>query len=178
MGQRVILDYSTESGVHPSWSFVETDLGIIAWAGRKTRLLRVTIGHQTVEEAHNSLMLTLNSELVDPVSELARFFERFASGKRTPIELEFCGETGTPFQRAILETVAAIPWGTVKSYGEVALEARYPKAARAVGTVMSKNRFPILIPCHRVVAAQGKPGGFSAPSGISLKQRMLQLEAG
>ena len=59
----------------------------------------------------------------------------------------------------------------------VAERAGAPRAARAVGTVMSTNRFPILIPCHRVIAAAGKLGGYSAPQGLDLKARLLAMEA-
>jgi len=62
------------------------------------------------------------------------------------------------------------------TYGELADLAGYPGAARAVGSVMSSNRYPIIIPCHRVVGSAGSLGGFSAPQGISLKERMLTLE--
>jgi methylated-DNA-[protein]-cysteine S-methyltransferase len=64
------------------------------------------------------------------------------------------------------------------SYGELAAKAGYPRAARAVGSVMSSNRFPIVIPCHRVVAAGEKPGGYTSPQGVGMKLRLLALEAG
>jgi methylated-DNA-[protein]-cysteine S-methyltransferase len=67
----------------------------------------------------------------------------------------------TPFQRAVLETVLAIPRGEVRTYGEVAAAAGYPGAARAVGEVMRTNRIPVLIPCHRVVRAGGDTGRYS-----------------
>ena len=62
------------------------------------------------------------------------------------------------------------------SYGELAANAGKPGATRAVGNTMARNRFPIVIPCHRVVGAGGGLGGFSAPSGISLKEKLLSLE--
>ena len=65
-----------------------------------------------------------------------------------------------------------------RSYGEVAAAAGSPGAARAVGQVMAANRTPLIVPCHRVLAAGGKIGGFSAPQGLALKRRLLALESG
>jgi methylated-DNA-[protein]-cysteine S-methyltransferase len=80
----------------------------------------------------------------------------------------------TPFQRAVLEAVAAIPRGEVRSYGEIAWEVGHPGAARAVGEVMRTNRIPILIPCHRVVRSGGDIGRYTPDPAI--KRRLLQIE--
>jgi methylated-DNA-[protein]-cysteine S-methyltransferase len=85
---------------------------------------------------------------------------------------------GTDFQQRILKITRRIRYGKTMSYGDLAAKAGYPRAARAVGSVMSSNRFPIVIPCHRVVAAGAKPGGYTSPQGVSLKLRLLALEAG
>jgi methylated-DNA-[protein]-cysteine S-methyltransferase len=82
------------------------------------------------------------------------------------------------FGERVRGVVAAVRPGEVVTYGEVAEEAGSPGAARAVGNVMACNRVPIVIPCHRVVASGGKWGGFSAPQGVDLKRRMLDVEAG
>ncbi len=84
----------------------------------------------------------------------------------------------TPFQRAVIAATRQLGWGETVSYGELAARAGYPRAARAVGTVMSSNRFPLIIPCHRVVAASGRLGGYSAPQGVELKVHLLAMEAG
>jgi methylated-DNA-[protein]-cysteine S-methyltransferase len=78
------------------------------------------------------------------------------------------------FSRKVLEAVAAIPWGSTASYGEVAAMAGSPGAARAVGGVMRSNPFPILIPCHRVVRSDGTLGGFSC--GTETKEWLLAFE--
>lgn len=85
---------------------------------------------------------------------------------------------GTPFQQRIWEACQRIPYGEVVTYGELAKLAGRPGAARAVGTAMSQNRIPLIIPCHRVISAGNKIGGFTSPQGISLKKRLLDLEAG
>jgi methylated-DNA-[protein]-cysteine S-methyltransferase len=78
-----------------------------------------------------------------------------------------------------LEVYAAtrdIPAGTTRSYGEVARAIGRPDGARDVGTALARNPFPIAVPCHRVVAANGALTGFSAPGGLATKRRMLELE--
>ena len=80
----------------------------------------------------------------------------------------------TPFQKSVYKALASVPSGTVVSYGELAELAGHPGAARAVGSVMNKNRFMIALPCHRVIAAGGKIGGFA--SGLTNKRLLLKPE--
>lgn len=105
--------------------------------------------------------------------------ERYAVGERdefNDVALDFPSQT--EFQQRILAVTRRIRYGKTMSYGDLAAKAGYPRAARAVGTVMSSNLFPIVIPCHRVVAAGDKPGGYTSPQGVSMKLRLLALEAG
>jgi methylated-DNA-[protein]-cysteine S-methyltransferase len=82
-----------------------------------------------------------------------------------------------PFHRRVYATVRKIPPGASLSYGEVAAKAEAPGAARAVGQAMRRNPFSILVPCHRVFAAGGKIGGYSAHGGLATKLRLLSMEA-
>lgn len=81
----------------------------------------------------------------------------------------------TPFEEAVLKEVAHIPRGEVRSYGEVAQLAGYPRAARAVGNVMHDNPFPIIIPCHRVIRKDGSIGGYGGAE--SIKAWLIDFEA-
>jgi methylated-DNA-[protein]-cysteine S-methyltransferase len=90
------------------------------------------------------------------------------------IELDIDRYTG--FARDVLTACRRIPWGQTMTYGELAAQCGAPGAARAVGNVMASNRFPLVVPCHRVVAAGGRLGGFSAPQGVEMKRRLLRLE--
>lgn len=81
-----------------------------------------------------------------------------------------------PFRRAVYAATREIRPGTTSTYGEIARTIGHPDAARDVGTALGRNPTPILVPCHRVVAANGALTGFSAPGGLATKRRMLELE--
>ena len=80
------------------------------------------------------------------------------------------------FDRAVYEATRAINPGSTRTYGEIAMAIGRPDGARDVGAALSRNPFPIIVPCHRVVAANGALTGFSAPGGLATKRRMLELE--
>jgi methylated-DNA-[protein]-cysteine S-methyltransferase len=83
---------------------------------------------------------------------------------------------GSAFERKVWRAARRIPCGEVRSYGDIAREIGAPGAGRAVGLALGRNPVPILVPCHRVLAAEGRSGGFSAPGGISTKFRILEIE--
>lgn len=90
------------------------------------------------------------------------------------IALDF--EQVPPFHRKVYEAARGIAPGSTLSYGEIAERVGSPGSARAVGQALARNPFAIIVPCHRVLAAGGKPGGFTALGGIDTKQRLLALE--
>jgi methylated-DNA-[protein]-cysteine S-methyltransferase len=103
---------------------------------------------------------------------LAERMRAYFDGNRdgfADVALELDGYTA--FQRAVVETLRQVPWGNVVTYGELAALAGYPNAQRAAGSVCAGNRFPLVVPCHRVVAANG-----IGSSGVEMKRRLLELE--
>lgn len=103
--------------------------------------------------------------------------QAFAAGAPTdlnhlPLDLSHL----TDFGRRVVLACRQIPWGQTMSYGELANRSGAPGAARAVGGVMARNRHPLVIPCHRVLASTGALTGFSAPQGLVMKQRLLAHE--
>lgn len=80
------------------------------------------------------------------------------------------------FRRAVYAATREIAPGTTRSYGDIARAIGRPDGARDVGAALSRNPFPVIVPCHRVVAANGALTGFSAPGGLATKRRMLELE--
>jgi methylated-DNA-[protein]-cysteine S-methyltransferase len=81
-----------------------------------------------------------------------------------------------PFERRVYEVARSIPPGQTLTYGQIAARLGDPRLARDVGQALGRNPFPIVVPCHRVLAAGGKLGGFSAPGGVATKQRLLDIE--
>jgi methylated-DNA-[protein]-cysteine S-methyltransferase len=92
----------------------------------------------------------------------------------SPIPLDMEGIP--PFRQSIYAVLRGIPAGATLSYGEIATRLGNGSDARDIGEAMGKNPFPIIVPCHRVVGAGGKVGGFSAPGGVATKLRMLNIE--
>ncbi|MBF0170870.1 MAG: MGMT family protein [Nitrospinae bacterium] len=114
---------------------------------------------------------------VDDASPLARKLVVYYDGSRVdftgvPLDLSWA----SPFARTVYEAVIKVPWGTTVTYGALAAILGRPAASRAVGGALGTNRIPLIIPCHRVVAANGKLTGFSAPGGVATKRYMLRLE--
>jgi len=106
-------------------------------------------------------------------SEAARQLTEYFNGTRRTFDLPL-DPAGTPFQKRVLMELAQVPFGETLTYGELAARAGSPGASRAVGSVMAKNPLPIVIPCHRVLAAGGRIGGFTG--GLDLKRMLLTIE--
>ena len=104
--------------------------------------------------------------------------QRYFAGERTDFsDLELDLESQDSFFKRIYAAARQVGWGRTTTYGTLAKElGAGPEAARDVGQAMASNPIPLIIPCHRVLAAGGKIGGFSAPGGAAAKIRMLELE--
>ncbi len=99
-----------------------------------------------------------------------------AGGGPLNVELQLDLSDVTPFRRAVYQALCNVPPGTTVSYGELAARAGSPNAARAVGGAMHTNPIPLLVPCHRVLGANGSAVGFSAYGGVATKAALLALE--
>jgi O-6-methylguanine DNA methyltransferase len=108
-----------------------------------------------------------------PVGETLRQLKEYFSGRRRDFDLPLAFG-GTKFQKSVWRKLQEIPYGETISYGELAKRVGNPKASRAVGSANGKNCIPIVVPCHRVIAAGGKLGGFGG--GLPTKQALLDLE--
>jgi methylated-DNA-[protein]-cysteine S-methyltransferase len=114
-------------------------------------------------------------EADDPAGRFVDLAQAFLAGEEVPfddVEIDLAG--ATPFQLAVSDAIRSIPRGEVAGYGELAALAGYPRAGRAVGTFCARNRFMLVVPCHRVVGASGLGGYGSA--GLGVKRRLLALE--
>ena len=156
-----------------------SDLGWILVAWREEQLTQISFGHASPAEAAKRAECEPIETARAPkwVAKLIEKIKKFAAGREVDWgNLPLAWEKRTEFQRKVQEACQQIPRGEVWSYGELAAAVGAPGAARAVGSVMRTNRFPLIIPCHRVVAAGGKLGGFSCPSGVEMKQKLLAAE--
>jgi methylated-DNA-[protein]-cysteine S-methyltransferase len=100
----------------------------------------------------------------------------YYQGKKITHCFSFDAGGHTEFILAVWKATQAIPWGEVRSYQWISVQIKKPNSSRAVGCALGKNPFPIIVPCHRVIRSDGTLGGFSAPGGILLKKRLLELE--
>lgn len=111
------------------------------------------------------------------IARAAEAIERLLDGE--PVDLRFIALDTARLSDFACDVYAAareIPAGSTTSYGELARAAGHPGAAREVGAALARNPFPIVVPCHRVLAADGTLHGFSAPGGLATKRRMLEIE--
>ena len=111
----------------------------------------------------------------EPLREVIAQLEAYFAGKRRAFDVPLAPE-GTPFQREVWSLLLTIPYGETRSYGELASRLGRSEAARAVGAANGRNPIPIIIPCHRVIGADGSLTGFGG--GLAIKRRLLELEAG
>ena len=99
------------------------------------------------------------------------------SGERRDLSFVALDMEGVPeLHRRVYEVARTIPPGETLTYGEIARRLGDPRQARAVGQALAQNPFAIVVPCHRVLAAGGRTGGFSAPGGTGTKLRILEIE--
>ena len=164
-----------------------TELGWISVVTSPFALWRVAFGHKSAAAARRALgqaggypgasseepMAHGELDLEDLVQRLTEF----AAGERTDLsDIPVTLADLTPFSQRIIKECRRLCWGDTCSYGELARRAGRPGAARAVGSVMAKNRLPLVVPCHRVLGASGRLGGYSAPGGLKTKRMLLAAE--
>jgi methylated-DNA-[protein]-cysteine S-methyltransferase len=164
-----------------SWALFETAIGAcgLAWSARGVAGVNLPEASSVHTRARLARRFPGALEAPPPASVQAAMAAMTAllAGEKPDlreIKLDLSGVT--PFHAEIYALARAIPPGETRSYGELARAAGQPNAARAVGQAMAKNPFPIVVPCHRVLAAGEAPGGFSARGGVATKMRMLAIE--
>jgi len=168
--------------VDTEYALFDTPLGRcgIAWNARGVAALQLPEASEVATRA-KLLERIEAAEEGSPPAEVQRAIDginallRGNASDLASVPLDMSGVP--PFHRRVYDAVRAIPPGASLSYGEVAAKAEAPGAARAVGQAMRRNPFSILVPCHRVFAAGGKIGGYSAHGGLATKLRLLSMEA-
>lgn len=161
-------------------SVFETAIGWFGLLGDSTGVSRMVFAHVSPVTVRQALGHAAEQAVdADWAPRLRQKLESYALGRKVQFDevAILRPRPLTEFQQRVVEIVRAIPRGETLTYGEVAALAGSPGAARAVGTVMSTNPVPIIVPCHRVVGSAGGLGGFSAAGGVRTKQWMLEIES-
>ena len=124
----------------------------------------------TIEFSCSDIMIDNKEPLL---IEAKKQIIEYLSGKRKVFDLPYFIDNGS-FKGKVYEVISSIPYGEKITYGEVAARLGDVKKARAVGNALNKNDLPIIIPCHRIIAANNKLGGFGG--GIEIKKKLLKIE--
>ena len=157
-----------QTPIGPIWVAV-SELGIVA------------LDYHEDEEAMRRSLEVISDEPIkrDQVAtaDISQQFSDYFSGKRLEFEVDIDWSHFGEFQAKVLQVVVRIPPGQVKTYGQIAEEIGLNKsAARAVGRANATNPIPIIVPCHRVIGANGKLTGYGGPGGIRTKAWLLEIE--
>jgi len=145
-------------------AFLNTPIGIIKIIANEEKIISLQFVNK-IDEQEN-----LNCVLKEVMSQLKEYFNGIRKNFNIPLEIR-----GTDFQIRVWNLVKCIPYGETLSYKDIALMLGNVNYSRAVGNANNKNKFPIIIPCHRVIGSSGKLIGYS--SGIEKKEWLLRLEA-
>lgn len=148
---------------------MDSPVGTVTVAGDGTVVTHLRMTDQTHDPADRAQWLNDPSAFPEAVRQLRAYF----AGELTRFELPLRME-GTEFQRQVWATLVEIPYGETASYGEIAERIGKPGAARAVGMANGHNPIGIIVPCHRVIGADGSLTGYGG--GLDRKQALLQLE--
>lgn len=166
------------------YTVFRTQWGHFGLAGTGEAVCRTCLPVPQRETAERGLLLGLTftgepprrdtAFLRDLQRRIIAYYEGETADFRTdpPVSLDRI----SPFGRKVLRACRKIDFGQKSTYGELARQVGSPKAARAVGGVLARNPIPLIIPCHRVLRADGGLGGFSAPGGTATKHKMLRHE--
>lgn len=157
------------------YCFLETDLGMMGLGWTERGLARLSLPGGNLEDR-----VTRWGFRGDPPAALLRIMGRIVEYARG-VEVEFdafeLDVNAVPdFHRRCYDDIRRLRWGQTTTYGEIARRLGDVQFSRAVGQAMGANPIPLIVPCHRVLAASGRAGGFSAPGGVATKMRMLAME--
>jgi len=174
---RRFRDTAAEEGLlDAAYDFVDSPVGRLLVATSKRGLCRISYDADADSEleglARSFGVRVLRS--AKPIDPARRELEEYFEGTRRRFDLTVDVTLLADFNRRVLRELARVPYGEVVTYGELAARSARPTAARAVGTVMNRNPLPIVLPCHRVIGANGKLVGYAG--GLQRKEQLLRLE--
>jgi methylated-DNA-[protein]-cysteine S-methyltransferase len=151
------------------WEEADSPLGAFLLAGDSRTVVRVSLPGGWAKEDVPAAWTYAPGAMAPATRQLAAYFD----GTRLDFDLDFA-PSGTPFQLGVWRALQDIPYGTTASYGDVASAVGNPKATRAVGLANNRNPIALLIPCHRVIGADGSLTGYGG--GLEMKSWLLDHE--
>jgi methylated-DNA-[protein]-cysteine S-methyltransferase len=167
---------ASENLLDVAYDFVDSPVGSLLVAATERGLCRISYDADPEQELERLArafgVRVLRSP--KPIDAARRELDEYFEGNRRRFDLPLDVALPAAFNRRVLEELARVPYGEVVTYGELAARAARPRAARAVGTVMNRNPLPIVLPCHRVIGANGKLVGYGG--GLERKEQLLRLE--
>jgi len=160
-----------------SYTIFETVMGWVGIVGSPKGLIASTLPKPTSQEVQSCLSKHMNNAVYSPDSfkDLVNRFNEYFNGNHVVFPDKLYLENHSLFKRNVWEAASNIPYGETRSYSWIAEKTGKYKAQRAVGQALGENPLPVIIPCHRVIAANGQLGGFTG--GVEMKRRLLQIEA-
>lgn len=172
---------TTNNRSESGYALFDTAIGRCALVWRGGLIVGAALPEPSDERARASLARRFPGAVeADPPTFADRAIARIRElldGRRTDLaDIALDLGAGSDFERSVWEAARRIPCGEVRSYGDIAREIGAPQGAQAVGVALGRNPAPIIVPCHRVLAADGRSGGFSAPGGVETKFRILEIE--
>jgi methylated-DNA-[protein]-cysteine S-methyltransferase len=167
------------ASTRPRWWKQETPVGELLVVSGKAGVERIWFDREPLDRAALDVVAFVGDAREGRDRTVARQLDEWFAGSRRTFSLAIAWPPDlSPFARTVLETlVARVPWGETVSYGELAELAGRARAARAVGSIMAGNTVPFVVPCHRVIAAGGRIGGYGGGrDAIGLKRWLLERE--
>ena len=162
-----------------TYDVFETDLGWVAIAASKGRVRRSTLPEKSRLAALETIEPAINGAEYDEdaTADIRHMISRYCAGEDVDLStLPIDDDDLTPFFDRAYTACRTIPAGETRSYAWLANQAGNARAARGAGQAMARNRWPLLVPCHRVIGSDGNLHGFGGSTGLPLKARLLELE--
>jgi methylated-DNA-[protein]-cysteine S-methyltransferase len=161
-----------EGLIDVTYDILDSPIGDLFVAATDRGLARISYWPDGMEE---TLARTFGPRVLrSPLDDVRRELDEYFEGRRRDFDLPIDWALVSPFGRRVLQATAAIPFGRVKTYGEMATQAGNPKASRAAGRALGANPIPIVVPCHRVIGASGRLTGYTG--GLHRKVALLEIE--
>lgn len=175
--ERARTALAADPAAEVAYATVDSPVGRLVVAATAAGLVRLSFGDEDLDAVLDGMAARLSPRIVEAparLDEARRELDEYFAGQRRAFAIPIDWTLTAGFARRILESTARIPFGSVRTYRDVAAEAGNPKATRAAGNALGSNPIAIVVPCHRVLRTGGGLGGYGG--GLPTKEFLLRLE--